>query len=316
MAHIPVLLNEVCEQLQLKNGDVAIDGTAGAGGHTIELAKQVSPKGKVIAIDKDTAALELAKKKLKDFSKNVSLFHGNYDNLKQITLDNDVSQVQGILLDLGLSSMQLDEGNRGFSFNKSAELDMRFDLSAELTAKEVVNHYTEKELIEIFRQYGEEKLASPIAKKIVELRKEKPISTTEELAEIISKVYRRFYKRDSRTHPATKIFQALRIEVNQELESVKKVLPDAIEMLSPGGRLAVISYHSLEDKIIKDFFKKETIDCICPPSFPVCQCGHQKSIKLVNKKPIIPSDKEIRENPRSRSAKLRVVEKINNQNKK
>lgn len=318
--HEPVMLKEIVEYLQPKNGGYFIDCTLGGGGYTLALAKKVGKRGKVIAIDLDEDAIQNMELKIKDLKlNNIELVHGNFKDLSKIVHNilkkERNKKFNGLVFDLGLSLHQLQDGSRGFSFLLDAPLNMNFsrqdergDVSESKTVK-IVNYYSERELEKIIREYGEEKFSRQIARKIIQHRQNKKIETTKELADIVSEgVPNRFKK--GKTNPATKTFQALRIATNNELESLKEVLPQAVDLLEKGARLAVVSFHSLEDRIVKRFFKEESRDCLCPPNFPICQCDHVATIKILNKKPIIPSTEEIEKNPRSRSAKLRVVEKI------
>ncbi len=309
--HIPVLLNEVIKYLDPKPNQNFVDCTLGAGGHTIEILKLTGPRGKVLGIDLDARAIEVAKQKVPSSKFQVPRLiavQGNYKDLKNIVLQNNFKNISGIIVDLGFSSMEIADPKKGFSFQIDAPLDMRYGEEGE-TAAEIVNHAREKELEEIFWEYGEEKFAGRIAKKICEIRKDNPIDTTFKLVDAIAEVVPKKFQ-FGRVHFATKVFQALRIATNNELENLKEVLPEAVETLSPGGRLAVISFHSLEDRIVKQYFKKESSGCLCPKDFPVCQCGHKAILKILNKKPIVPSEEEATQNPRSRSAKLRVAEKL------
>lgn len=285
-----------------------IDCTLGGGGHAREILKITGPKGKLIGIDLDPEAIKAAQKELQNFENRTIFINDNYKNLKQIIYDvGGFNQISGILLDLGLSSYELEDETRGFSFRGSAFLDMRFG-GTEKTAAYIVNQYKEENLTRIFKDYGEERYAKLIAREIVKERKIQPIRTTEQLVKIIEKVYSHNPK--SKIHPATKVFQALRIEVNHELENLEEVLPQAMDLLATGGRLVVISFHSLEDRIVKDFLKDNAKGCICPPKLPVCVCNHKPSLKILTKKIIIPSLGEIKNNPRSRSAKLRAAIKL------
>jgi len=309
--HVPVLLNEVIKYLDPKPNQNFIDCTLGGGGHTAAILKLTGPRGKVLGIDLDVRAIEVAKQKVLGSKLQVSRLvavQDNFKNLKEIVLQNNFQNISGILFDLGFSSMEIADPKKGFSFQIDAPLDMRYGEEG-ITAEEIVNHSREKELEKIFREYGEERFPGRIARVICEARKTQPIKTTFQLVEIIRGVVPKKFQH-GRIHFATKVFQALRIAVNDELESLKKVLPEAMEILTPGGRLAVISFHSLEDRIVKQFFKKESSGCVCPKSVPVCQCGHQAILKILNKKPIVPSEEEATQNPRSRSAKLRVAEKL------
>lgn len=312
-SHLPVLYQEIIDALQPTSGGTYVDCTVGAGGHAKGILQASSPDGKLLGFDLDLHALEIARKNLKEFGNRVFLVHASY-----VTLHANVEQlgwheVNGVLLDLGASSMQFDIPERGFSFSKDAFLDMRFNQDQEQTAADLINNLSEQELIKILFDYGEEKNARKIAREIIRSR---PINRTKELSEIIIRAIgpsmlkkKRRYRRHD-IHPATRTFQALRIAVNDELESLTKVLPQAIEVLKPGGRLAVISFHSLEDRIVKQFFRRESRDCICPPEQPICTCEHKATIVEINRKPIQPAEDEILHNPRSRSAKLRIVEKL------
>jgi len=304
--HVPVLLTETITYLDPKPNQNFIDCTLGAGGHTIEILKKTSPDGKVLGIDLDSRAIAIAKSKVKD--NRLVAAEGNFKNLKEIVLQNNFKNIFGILLDLGFSSMEIADPKKGFSFRIDAPLDMRYGKEGE-TAAEIVNQWPEKDLEKIFREYGEERFAKKIAREICTARKLKPVTRTLELVEIISRVVPKKFQY-GRTHFATKTFQALRIAVNDELENLKKVLPEAMDLLGPGGRLAVISFHSLEDRIVKQFFKSESMDCVCPKEVPVCRCGHKAILKILNKKPIVPNEEEAKINPRSGSAKLRVAERL------
>jgi len=308
-SHQPVMTEEIIHYLNPQLGDLIIDCTLGGGGHSKEFLKRVLPQGKVLGIDLDPLAIKAARQETKNSSRLV-IAKDNFKNLKKIADVHQFDKVNGILFDLGLSSGQLQDQSRGFSFLADGSLDMRFGAQTDLTAEQILNNYSQKELSNIFKTYGEEKLASLISKKIIEIRKQSPITSPNQLVEVITEIYKRKYKGKSKVNPATKVFQALRIVVNQELENLKQALPAAVDLLTLGGHIAVISYHSLEDKIVKEFFKEQSKDCICPPKTPVCQCNHKKSLKIITKKPVVPSDAEIVENPRSRSAKLRVAQKI------
>jgi len=308
MIHKPVLLGEAIESLNLKKGSVVVDGTLGAGGHAIEILKKILPGGKLIAVDWDAEAIENFKEIIS--KKELIGVSDNYANLKSIIRGLGIKTVDAILLDLGFNSDQIENAERGFSFQKDGPLDMRYSPQTQKNiAADVINNYPEEKLVEIFRNYGEEKFARSIAQAVAVSRKKKRINRTGELVEIINASIPQRYRK-GRIHPATKVFQALRIEVNQELENLKTFLDQAIGALASGGRLAVISFHSLEDRIVKNFFKLHSKDCVCPPKFPKCVCQHRKSLKIITKKPIIATEKETRTNPRSRSAKMRVAEKI------
>ncbi len=304
MQHVPVLFHEVLDTLALIPGGLYVDGTVGAGGHAQGILKAISPDGKLLGLDRDPAALEIAESRLAEFGNRVVLIHSSYSDLKLHLNNLNWKSVDGILLDLGLSSMQLDNPERGFSFRKSGPLDMRFDLSQPFSAADLVNESSKDDLADLIFRYGEERYSRKIADAIIANR---PLEDTQELADIIESAIR---NKPSRIHPATRTFQALRIAVNQELKALEAFLPTALDALNPGGRLAVIAFHSLEDRIVKQFFRKESKDCICPPEIPQCVCEHKKQLKEINRRPIRPEDKEILDNPRSRSAKLRVAEKI------
>jgi len=304
MQHIPVLFHEVLDVLNPVPGGLYVDGTIGAGGHSRGILERSSPDGQLIGIDRDPAALALAGSNLAEFSDRVTLIHGSYVELVSHLNNRNWHTVDGILIDLGLSTMQLDTPERGFSFRFDAPLDMRFDPDQSFSAADLVNEYTREELAEIIFTYGEEKFSRRIADAIIANR---PLATTKELAELIKGVVP--YTR-SKIHPATRTFQALRIVVNNELNALEVFLPAALEVLKPGGRLAVIAFHSLEDRIVKRYFREESKDCICPPEIPICVCSHKAKIKEISRRPIRPEDSEIDGNPRARSAKLRAAEKI------
>ena len=309
--HIPVLLNEVIKFLDPKPNQNFIDCTLGAGGHSVEILKRTAPNGKVLGIDLDMRAILVAKQKVLkagiEDSRLVAV-RGNYKNLEEIVLQNNFKNISGILIDLGFSSMEIADPEKGFSFQIDAPLDMRYGEVGE-TAADILNRSREQELKIIFKEYGEEKFAGRIARKICEIRKNNPIDTTYKLVNAIAEVIPKKFQH-GRIHFATKVFQALRIATNDELGNLEKVLPQALELLPAGGKLAIISFHSLEDRIVKQYFKKESIDCVCPKSIPVCNCDHKAILKILNKKPIVPSEEEATQNPRSRSAKLRVAEKL------
>jgi len=306
--HQPVLVKEVLQYLAPKPDEDFIDCTLGGGGHAQEILKLTGPKGKLLGIDLDPQSINAAKEKLQSFGDRAILINDNFKNLKKIIYDaGGFNHISGILFDLGISSYELEDQTRGFSFRGSAFLDMRFG-ATEKTAAYIINQYKEENLTRIFKDYGEERYAKQIAREIVTERKIQPIRTTEQLVKLIEKVYQ--HKPKLKIHPATKIFQALRIEVNHELENLQQVLPQAMELLVKGGRLVVISFHSLEDRIVKEFMKNEAKGCICPPKLPICTCNHKPSLKILTKKIIIPSLGEIKNNPRSRSAKLRAAMKL------
>ena len=305
--HIPVLLQECIDGLNIKENGIYVDGTLGGAGHSGEIVKKLSKSGNLIGIDRDTEALKSASEKLKEFN-NVKYVHGNHDDIKKILEDLEIESVDGILLDLGVSSYQLDEASRGFSYMQDAPLDMRMDKTSELTAEYVVNNYQEEELAKIIYEYSEEKFSRNIAKKICEYRKNKKIETTKELTEIIEKAIPGFAKKEG--HPAKRTFQAIRIEVNDEIKPLYNTVKNSIDVLKPGGRLCIITFHSLEDRAVKEAFADAQGKCICPGDLPYCVCGAKSEGKIVNKKPIIATEEEQTENSRSKSAKLRIFEKI------
>lgn len=302
--HSPVLYQLSIDILQPKNNGRYLDGTLGAGGHAAGILKASQPDGRLIGLDVDDLALETAKSYLKPFQSRTILSKGSYAEMDVHLNEVGWECVNGIILDLGLSSMQLDSAERGFSFIKDAPLDMRFDQKAKLSAKEILNTWDEKDLTEIIWKYGEEPRSKQIAKTIVSSR---PIKTTSQLADLVVKIYS---GKRGKIHPATRTFQAVRMAVNRELETLEKGLENSVKALCKEGKLVVISFHSLEDRLIKQFFQQESRDCICPPEQPVCICGHKASIRILTKKPLTPSQEEIEGNPRSRSAKLRAAEKI------
>jgi len=305
--HKSVLLEECIEALNINPEGIYVDGTMGGAGHSSEIVKKLSNKGVLIGIDRDTVALEVAKERLQNYS-NVKYIHGNHDDIKEILENLGIDKVDGILLDLGVSSYQIDTEERGFSYMLDSELDMRMDRTQELTAKEVVNTYTEENLANIIYEYGEEKFSRQIAKKIIEVRTKKEIDTTGELVEIIKQAIPYYDKNAG--HPAKRTFQAIRIEVNNEIEPLYNTVKNAIECLKPGGRLCIITFHSLEDRAVKNAYTDSLGKCTCPKDLPYCICGAKKIAKIINKKPIEASLKEQEENSRSRSAKLRILEKI------
>lgn len=306
--HVPVLYESVLEGLAIKKNGTYVDGTLGGGGHSFGICSELGPEGRLIGIDRDTDALDAAGKKLETCSCRISLVHSNYSEVKLVLKELNIDTVDGALLDLGVSSFQLDNSGRGFSYQSDSPLDMRMDRDENFTAADVVNGYSEQELARIIKDYGEEKWAARIAKFICEARKEQNIETTYQLVDIIKAAIPASARREG-PHPAKRTFQAIRIEVNQELEHLRNCLDDFIDILAPGGRLAVISFHSLEDRIVKECFQKHLNPCTCPPELP-CICGKVPDVKKVSRKPIEASAKELLENPRSRSAKLRIIEKI------
>lgn len=304
--HEPVLLKECIEALNIKPDGIYVDGTLGGAGHSYEIVKKLSPKGLLIGIDRDTEALKAAKEKLKDYT-NVKYVHDNHDNIKQILEELQINGVDGILLDLGVSSYQLDEKNRGFSYMADAELDMRMNKEQELTAKHVINSYSEEDLANIIWEYGEEKFSRQIAKNICNVRKQKTIETTGELVEIIKKSIPLSKQKDG--HPAKRTFQAIRIEVNNEIKPLYNTILDCINCLNKNGRLAVLTFHSLEDRAVKKAYKEAEGNCTCPSDLPYCVCGAKSLGKIINKKPIEATREETERNTRSKSAKLRIFEK-------
>ena len=302
--HQPVLYNEIIHLLRPHRAGRYVDCTVGAGGHAWGILQACEPDGLLLGFDVDTYALQLARKHLESFSNRATLVHSSFTNLSKELNAVGWHMVDGILLDLGISSMQLDIPERGFSFRKDALLDMRFDLRNPMRAIDLVNNLSEKELADLIYTFGEERRSRQVARAIIQAR---PLETTHQLASVVAKTTSSGRKR---MHPATRTFQALRIAVNQELDALREVLPQAISSLNPKGRLAVISYHSLEDRIVKHYLRNESKDCICPPKQPICDCGHTASINIITKRPIRPQDGEIERNPRARSARLRVIEKL------
>lgn len=306
--HEPVLLKETVDALDIKDNGIYVDCTVGGAGHSIEILRRMGPEGKLVAIDQDQNALVAATEKLKEYKDQVYFIKCNYAYLDQILDSLNIDKVDGVLMDIGVSSHQLDEGERGFSYHQEAELDMRMDRDQELTAKIVVNTYPKEDLERIFWNYGEEKWGMRIAEFIVNRREEKEIETTTELVEIIKAAIPKAMRMDK--HPGKKVFQALRIEVNKELDVLETGIQSAVERLKIGGRLAIITFHSLEDRIVKNNFKELSRGCTCPPEFPVCVCNKKEKVKVINRKPITATKEELEKNIRARSAKLRVLEKL------
>ena len=304
--HKPVLLEETINGLNIKQHGIYVDGTLGGAGHSKEILKQLSSKGLLVGIDRDEEALKAAKENLKEFQ-NVKYIHGNHDEITEILESLEIKEVDGILLDLGVSSYQLDERERGFSYLGNNELDMRMDKTQPLTAKKVVNTYSEEELANIIYEYGEEKFSRQIARKICEYRKNKEIETTEELVNIIEKSMPAFAKKDG--HPAKRTFQAIRIEVNDEIKPLYNTVRNCIKLLKPGGRLCIITFHSLEDRAVKNAYIDAQGKCTCPKDLPYCVCGYKSLGKIINKKPIEATEEEKQRNSRSKSAKLRIFER-------
>ncbi|MEI3227526.1 MAG: 16S rRNA (cytosine(1402)-N(4))-methyltransferase RsmH [Lachnospiraceae bacterium] len=308
--HRPVLLEETIESLKIRPDGIYVDGTLGGAGHASQVCKRLSEKGRFVGIDQDDCALQAAGERLKEFGKNVRIdcVKSNYCQMKSVLENLGIDKVDGILLDIGVSSYQLDNAERGFTYREDAPLDMRMDQSSSFSAKDVVNQYDEMQLYRVIRDYGEEKFAKNIAKHIVAARQEKKIETTGELIEII-KASIPAKVRATGGHPAKRTFQAIRIEVNRELEVLQDSIDEMIDLLNDGGRLCIITFHSLEDRIVKNKFRENEDPCICPKNFPVCVCGRKSRGKVITRKPIVPSEQEVQENKRSKSSKLRVFEK-------
>lgn len=308
-AHVSVLPGECMDGLNIKPDGIYVDGTTGGGGHSSLIAQRLSDKGRLICIDRDDDALAAASKRLAPLGKNITFVKSNFSDVKHVLEELNIEKIDGILFDLGVSSYQLDNGERGFSYMTDAPLDMRMDRQQALTACEVVNTYSRDDLKRIIKDYGEERYAGPIAAAICRRREEQPIETTLELTDIIKSAMPAAAKREKQ-HPAKRTFQAIRIEVNSELSSVEEAMSDSIACLAPGGRIAVISFHSLEDRLVKRAFAAAAQGCTCPKSFPVCICGNKPKIKLISRGVITATEEELEANPRSRSAKLRVAEKL------
>ena len=307
--HVPVLLNEVLEYLNASSGKKFVDGTAGGGGHILAIAR-INPKAEILGIDLDQTSLDNLRQEVSQMGlgQKIKLVQGNYKNIDKIAESEDFGLADGILLDLGFSTSQLDS-DRGFSFQHDGPLDMRYDRNSKLTAEEVVNRYHQKELEEVIHELGEDRFYRKIASTIITQRKIKPIHTTTELADSVRKAIPgplRFKANDN----IRRVFQAIRIEVNQELENLKEFLPKALDLLNPGGRLVIISFHSLEDRIVKEFFREQAKDCICPPDFPTCVCDKASTVRILTRKPVVATEAEVAANPKSKPAKLRAAEKI------
>ena len=307
-SHKSVLLEETIEGLNIKPEGIYVDGTLGGGGHALEVVKRLGDKGRFFGIDQDEAAIEAASERLSDYRDKITLIHDNYENAVLRLREKGISGVDGIVLDLGVSSYQLDTVERGFSYKYDTALDMRMDRRQPLSAREIVNDYSQKELARIIRDYGEDKFANNIAKHIVAEREKEEIKTTFQLNEIIKGAIPA-KMRETGGHPSKRTFQAIRIECNRELEVLKNSLEEMIAFLNPGGRICIITFHSLEDRIVKSAFKKQENPCICPPEFPVCMCGRQPLGKVITRKPVTPTEKEQERNSRSKSAKLRIFER-------
>ena len=306
--HVSVLLNECLDALNIKDDGIYVDCTLGGAGHSSHILQRLSKDGLLVGIDQDTDALKAAGERLKEYE-NKKLVHNNFHNIDSILEELDIPKVDGILMDLGVSSYQLDEGERGFSYMKDAPLDMRMNRDREFSAYDVVNSYSMEDLWRIIRDYGEEKFAKRVAEFIVNRREEKPIETTLELVDIIKAAIPAKARREG-PHPAKRTFQAIRIEVNGELEILNKAIEDGVNRLNKGGRMAIITFHSLEERIVKLKFRELANPCTCPKEFPICVCGKKPLVKLISRKAIDPSKEEVEENPRSRSAKLRVIERF------
>lgn len=305
--HRPVLLDEVIEYLNIDPSGIYVDGTIGGGGHALAIVQRLTT-GRLIGLDQDEEAIDAAGMRLKDYKDKVTIVRSNFHEIKDVLNELNIDKANGILLDLGVSSHQLDTPERGFSYREDAPLDMRMDQRHKKTARDIVNEYSEAELYRIIRDYGEDRFAKNIAKHIVRARQDKPIETTFQLNEIIKAAIPAKVRATS-GHPSKRTFQAIRIELNRELDVLKESLDDMIDLLKPGGRLAIITFHSLEDRIVKENFKVNENPCICPPDFPVCVCGRKPKGRIITKKPVLPSEEEIEENSRSKSAKLRVFER-------
>lgn len=305
--HKSVMLTETVDGLNVKPGGIYVDGTLGGGGHSYEICRRLQGKGRLIGIDQDDAAIEAATERLQEFSDMVTIVRNNYCNMQEVLQQLQIEKVDGIVLDLGVSSYQLDTAERGFSYKYDTDLDMRMDRRQSLTAKDIVNQYSEKELFRIFKDYGEEQFSQNIAKHIVKRRSEKPIETTFELNDIIKAAIPA--KKRMNGHPSKRVFQAIRIECNRELDVLRDTMDTMVSLLNPEGRLSIITFHSLEDRIVKSAFRKWENPCTCPPEFPVCVCGKKPLGRAVSRKPILPGEEELRGNSRSKSAKLRVFEK-------
>lgn len=307
--HIPVLLKESLEYMNPQPGEKFVDCTLGGGGHSKNFLEKIMPGGHLIGLDQDINAIKAAKETLKEYEKNITLVNTNYENLAEVLKKNAPLGVDGIFFDIGVSSHQLDEGERGFSYNHDAPLDMRMDRKKDFSAKELINTYSEEKLSNVISLYGEERWAKRIAQFIVLERKTAPIETTGQLVDIIKKAIPKKVRQNG-PHPAKRTFQAIRIEVNRELEVLENTIEKAVKCLKPGGRIGIISFHSLEDRIVKEKFKYLNLDCICPKELPVCQCNKKREIKILTRKPIVASKEEEERNPRARSAKLRVAVKL------
>ena len=306
--HVSVLLQETVDELQVKPSGIYVDGTLGGGGHSYEICKRLDSEGRLIGIDQDAEALEAAKKRLEKFNDRTTFVKSNYEQMSEVLKKLGIDKVDGIVLDLGVSSYQLDNAERGFSYMEDALLDMRMDRENSISARDIVNDYPEEELFRIIKEYGEERFARSIARNICRQRQDKPIETTFELVDIIRSSMPA-KARNGKGHPAKRTFQAIRIECNRELEVLREALTQMVDLLNDGGRISIITFHSLEDRIVKTSFRQFENPCTCPPDFPICVCGKKTKGKVITRKPILPSTEELELNSRSKSAKLRVFEK-------
>lgn len=307
--HVSVLLHETVEGLNIKQNGVYVDGTLGGAGHASKICEQLDVSGTFIGIDQDQEALNVSSERLQKFKNKKYLIHSNFSKIKEVLDKLEIPKIDGIILDIGVSSYQLDESSRGFSYMQDAPLDMRMDISQNFSARNIVNEYDEEELTRIIYEYGEEKWAKRIAGFIIKERSSKPIETTGELVEVIKKAIPAAARREG-PHPAKRTFQAIRIEVNNELGILQQTIHDITERLNVGGRICIITFHSLEDRIVKNTFRDLSTACKCPPEYPICKCNGNASLKVITRKPILPSENELEINPRSRSAKLRIAEKV------
>lgn len=307
--HVSVLLQETIDGLAVKPDGIYVDGTTGGGGHSYEICKRLGENGRLICIDQDAEALAAAEKRLEPFAGIVTMVKSNYAQMKEVLKQLGIDKIDGIVLDLGVSSYQLDNAERGFSYREDAPLDMRMDREQTLTARDIVNEYPESELYRIIKEYGEERFAKNIARNICKRRQDKPLETTFELVDII-RGSMPAKARNGKSHPAKRTFQAIRIECNQELEVLRQALDEMVDLLKDGGRISIITFHSLEDRMVKTSFRRQENPCTCPPDFPVCVCGNKPKGKVITRKPILPSEEECEQNTRSKSAKLRVFERI------
>lgn len=306
--HVSVLLQETVDELQVKPKGIYVDGTLGGGGHSYEICRRLDSEGRLIGIDQDAEALNAAKKRLEEFGDRTTFVKSNYEQMSDVLCQLGIEQVDGIVLDLGVSSYQLDNAERGFSYMENAPLDMRMDREQSISARDIVNDYSEEELFRVIKEYGEERFARSIARNICRQRLDKPIETTFELVDIIRRSMPA-KARNAKGHPAKRTFQAIRIECNRELEVLRETLDTMVGLLRDGGRISIITFHSLEDRMVKTRFRQWENPCTCPASFPVCVCGRKPKGKVITRKPILPSKEEIEENTRAKSAKLRVFEK-------